>query len=99
VSAKLANSARTKALSAVSGRHRKTTAASRKVARDLVPQRRHDSRARTGTLTLTLTLTLTVTLTQPEGDPDWARALAAWRVPSIPSSDSKPIESVSDHFV
>jgi len=35
----------------------------------------------------------------PEGDPAWARALAAWRVPSLPSSASKPIESVFDHFV
>jgi len=35
----------------------------------------------------------------PEGDPAWARALAAWRVPSLPSSASKPIEAVFGHFV
>jgi len=35
----------------------------------------------------------------PEGDPAWARALAAWRVPSVPSSASKPIEAVFDRFV
>jgi len=35
----------------------------------------------------------------PEGDPAWARALAAWQVPSLPSSASKPIEAVLDHFV
>jgi len=35
---------------------------------------------------------------QPEGDPAWARALAAWQVPSLPSSGSKPIEAVLDHF-
>jgi len=34
-----------------------------------------------------------------EGDPAWSRALAAWRVPSLPSSASKPIEAVFDHFV
>jgi len=34
-----------------------------------------------------------------EGDPAWARALAALRVPSLSSSASKPIEAVSDHFV
>jgi len=36
---------------------------------------------------------------QPKGDPAWARALAAWQVPSLPSSASKPIEAVFDHFV
>ena len=35
----------------------------------------------------------------PEGDPAWERALAAWQVPSLPSSASKPIEAVFDHFV
>jgi len=35
----------------------------------------------------------------PEGDPAWARALAEWQVPSLPSSASKPIEAVFDHFV
>jgi len=35
----------------------------------------------------------------PEGDPAWARALAAWRVSSLPSSASKPIEAVFDRFV
>ena len=35
----------------------------------------------------------------PEGDPAWARALAAWQVPSFPSTGSKPIEAVFDHFV
>jgi len=35
----------------------------------------------------------------PEGDSAWARALAAWHVPSLPSSASKPIEAVFDHFV
>jgi len=35
----------------------------------------------------------------PEGDPAWVRALAAWQVPSLPSSGSKPIEAVFDHFV
>jgi len=35
----------------------------------------------------------------PEGDPAWARALAAWQVPSLPSSGSKPIEVVFDHLV
>jgi len=34
----------------------------------------------------------------PEGDPAWERALAAWQVPSLPSSGSKPIEAVFDHF-
>jgi len=34
----------------------------------------------------------------PEGDPAWARALAEWQVPSLPSSASKPIEAVFDHF-
>ena len=34
----------------------------------------------------------------PEGDPAWARALAAWRVPSLPSSASKPLAGF-DHFV
>jgi len=35
----------------------------------------------------------------PESDPAWARALAAWRVPSLPSSASKPLEAVFDYFV
>jgi len=35
----------------------------------------------------------------PEGDPAWARALAAWQVPSLPSSAIKPLEAVFDHFV
>jgi len=35
----------------------------------------------------------------PEGEPAWARALAAWRVPPLPSSASQPIEAVFDHFV
>ena len=35
----------------------------------------------------------------PEGDPAWARALAAWTVSSLPSSASKPLEAVFDHFV
>ena len=35
----------------------------------------------------------------PEGDRAWARALAAWQVPSLPSSASKPIEAVFDHFL
>jgi len=35
----------------------------------------------------------------PEKDPAWARALTAWRVPSLPSSASKPIEAVFDRFV
>jgi len=35
----------------------------------------------------------------PEGDSAWARALAAWRVPSLPSLASQPIEAVFDHFV
>jgi len=35
----------------------------------------------------------------PEGDPAWERALSAWQVPSLPSSDSIPIEAVFDHFV
>jgi len=35
----------------------------------------------------------------PEGDPAWARALAAWRVHSLPSSASKLIEAVFDRFV
>jgi len=35
----------------------------------------------------------------PEGDMSWARALAAWQVPSLSSSGSKPIEAVFDHFV
>jgi len=35
----------------------------------------------------------------PEGDPAWARALAAWRVPSLPSSARNPIEAVFDRFV
>jgi len=34
----------------------------------------------------------------PEGDPAWARALAAWRIPSLPSSASKSIGAVFDHF-
>jgi len=35
----------------------------------------------------------------PEGGPAWARALAAWQVPSLPSSGSKQIEAVFVHFV
>jgi len=35
----------------------------------------------------------------PEGDPAWSRALAARQVPCLPSSASKPIEAVFDHFV
>ena len=35
----------------------------------------------------------------PEGGPAWARALATWRVPSLPSSVRKPIEAVCDRFV
>jgi len=35
----------------------------------------------------------------PEDDPAWARALAAWQFPSLPSSGSKPIEAVFDLFV
>jgi len=35
----------------------------------------------------------------PEGDPAWARALAAWRDSSLPSSASEPIEAVFDRFV
>jgi len=35
----------------------------------------------------------------PEGDAAWARALTACRVPSLPSSASKPIEAVFDRFV
>lgn len=36
----------------------------------------------------------------PEGDPVWARALAAWQVPTLPSSkDDKPLEAVFDKFV
>ena len=35
----------------------------------------------------------------PEGDPAWARALAAWQDPSLRSSASQPIEAVFDHFV
>ena len=38
-------------------------------------------------------------LEQSEGDPAWARALAAWQVPSLLSSANKPIEAVFDHFV
>jgi len=38
-------------------------------------------------------------LEPPQGDPAWARALTAWRVPSLPSSASKPIEAVFDRFV
>jgi len=34
----------------------------------------------------------------PKRDPEWARARAALRVPSLPSSASKPIKSVFDHF-
>jgi len=34
-----------------------------------------------------------------EGDPASARALAEWKVPSLASSASKPIEAVFDHFV
>jgi len=35
----------------------------------------------------------------PEDDPAWERALAAWQVPSLPSSASKPIETDFEHFV
>ena len=35
----------------------------------------------------------------PEGDPAWARALAAWRVPSLPSSARNPIKAVFYRFV
>jgi len=35
----------------------------------------------------------------PEGDPAWASALAALRVPSLPSSASEQIEAVFDRFV
>jgi len=35
----------------------------------------------------------------PEDEPAWERALAAWRVRSLRSSASKPIETVLDHFV
>jgi len=35
----------------------------------------------------------------PEGDLAWERALAAWQVPSLPSSTNKPIEAVFDHSV
>jgi len=35
----------------------------------------------------------------PEGDPAWARALKAWRVPSLPSSSEKTMEAVFDQFV
>jgi len=35
----------------------------------------------------------------PEGDKAWTRALAAWQVPSLLSSASKPIETVFDDFV
>jgi len=35
----------------------------------------------------------------PEDEPAWERALAAWRVPSLRSSASVPIETVLDHFV
>jgi len=34
-----------------------------------------------------------------EGDPEWARALTAWRVPFLPSSVSEPNEAVFDRFV
>jgi len=34
-----------------------------------------------------------------EGDPAWARALAAFRVPFLPSSASQQIEAVFDRFV
>jgi len=37
--------------------------------------------------------------TPPRGDPGRARALAAWRVPSLPSSASKPTAAVFDNFV
>jgi len=33
-----------------------------------------------------------------EGDPALERALAAWQIPSLPSSASNPIEAVFDHF-
>jgi len=35
---------------------------------------------------------------QTEGDLAWKRALAAWQVPSLPSSAKKPMEAVCDHF-
>jgi len=35
----------------------------------------------------------------PKDDPAWERALAAWRVPSLPSSASKPIETDFEYFV
>jgi len=35
----------------------------------------------------------------PSVDPAWARALAAWVVPSLPSSASKPVEAVFNRFV
>ena len=35
----------------------------------------------------------------PERDPAWARALAAWKVPSLASSASESIEALFDHFV
>jgi len=41
----------------------------------------------------------TPALEPPEGDPAWARELAAWRVPSLPSSASKAVEAVFDRFV
>jgi len=34
-----------------------------------------------------------------EGDPAWARSLAAWQVLSLPSWASKPIDDVFDHFI
>jgi len=37
--------------------------------------------------------------TPPGGDPGRARALAAWRVPSLHSSASKPTAAVFDHLV
>ena len=38
-------------------------------------------------------------LEPPQGDPAWARALAAWPIPSLPSSASEPLEAVFDDFV
>ena len=35
----------------------------------------------------------------PEGDPAWARALEAWKVPALPSTSVKPAEAVFDKFV
>jgi len=35
----------------------------------------------------------------PEGDPVWERALAAWQMPTLPSSSTKTMEVVFDQFV